>query len=231
MDMKNLGSEIVLIVKDFVDKRFLDFKAQLSAIEAKFAELPPPVNGKDGAPGEKGETGLSGEPGPQGEKGEPGQSIVGEKGEPGVNGRDGEDGKDALEVDVMRSIDESKRYRRGTWAAHNGGLWVTRKTSEGLDGWECVIDGIADIQIEQKDDRTFSVVVGKSSGELVTKSFSLPVMIYKDLFKEGNIYKTGDVVTWAGHMWVCKKETDAKPQEGDVWRIAVKRGQDGKAVH
>jgi hypothetical protein len=149
----------------------------------------------------------------------------------GEPGKDGTDGRDALNLHVMRGIDEARKYRKGEYASHNGGLWMSVKSTDGMEGWDCIVDGVADVLIEQQDDRTFAVKVFKSGGDVVLKSFSLPVMIYKDLFRDGNIYKAGDVVTWAGHMWICKKETDAKPVEGEAWRIAVKRGQDAKAVH
>jgi hypothetical protein len=147
------------------------------------------------------------------------------------NGRDGADGRDALDIEVLPHIDTTKRYRRNTYASHNGGLWVTRRQSDGMDGWECIVDGVAEVAAALEEGGRFVTVrTVKSSGAVVEKAFDVPTMIYKDLFKEGTVYAKGDVVTWAGHMWVCKQETDAKPVEGDQWRIAVKRGQDGKAA-
>lgn len=146
------------------------------------------------------------------------------------DGRDGQDGCDALDIDIMPSIDAAKRYRRGVYASHNGGLWVTRKTTEGMDGWQCIVDGVADVEAGIDDDaRTVRLRSFMASGAEKSFAFAVPTMIYKDLFKEGRIYAKGDVVTWAGHMWVCKQETDIKPVEGDCWRICVKRGQDGKS--
>jgi hypothetical protein len=143
----------------------------------------------------------------------------------------GADGRDALEIDVLSMIDTERSFRRGTFASHKGGLWRATRTTSGMDGWECVVDGVADVEVDMRSERGFVIRITKASGATITKDFTIPSMVYKDLFREGTIYAKGDVVTWAGHMWVCKQETDAKPVEGDVWRICVKRGQDAKAVH
>jgi hypothetical protein len=149
----------------------------------------------------------------------------------GAPGMPGADGRDALEIDVLSMIDTERSFRRGTFASHKGGLWRATRTTSGMDGWECIVDGVADVEVDMHGERGFVIRITKASGATITKDFTIPSMVYKDLFREGTIYAKGDVVTWAGHMWVCKQETDAKPVEGEVWRIAVKRGQDAKAVH
>lgn len=54
-------------------------------------------------------------------------------------------------------------------------------------------------------------------------------MIYRGVFKEGEAYMPGDVVTWGGSSWVAKVETTLKPDGPDgSWQLSVKRGRDGK---
>jgi hypothetical protein len=62
-----------------------------------------------------------------------------------------------------------------------------------------------------------------------------PAMEYQGVLEAGKTYKPGHVVTWKGHMWVCRVETSAAPVFGDVatigprpWTLAVKAGRDGK---
>jgi hypothetical protein len=54
-------------------------------------------------------------------------------------------------------------------------------------------------------------------------------VIDRGVWREGQ-YKAGDAVTWAGSLWIAQKDTDAKPDSGDGWRLSVKRGRDGKAA-
>jgi hypothetical protein len=65
----------------------------------------------------------------------------------------------------------------------------------------------------------------------VAHSYELefPVPIDRGVFKEGEPYVRGDVVTWGGSLWIAQKATSAKPDSPDSgFRLAVKRGRDGK---
>ena len=147
------------------------------------------------------------------------------------DGEPGEDGKDALQIEIMPHIDAEKSYPRGTYAIHHGGLWRSFQKTTGMNGWECLVDGISDIDITQAEDRQFTVTAVKSSGEKTEKTFSVPVMIYRDIFKDGVKYYPGDSVTWGGSVWYCHQETGDKPGEfgSKGWKLAVKRGRDARA--
>ncbi len=138
--------------------------------------------------------------------------------------RNGEDGKDALNIEILPEIDESKSYCRNSYAIHKGGLWRTYENTKGMRGWECVVDGVADISIEYDGERDIIVKTEKSSGCVVEKRFIMPVMIYKEVWRPGP-YKKGDTVTWAGSAWTCIQDTEEKPGTDD-WRLSVKKGRD-----
>lgn len=188
------------------------------------------ADGKDGAPGRDGIDGAKGMDGAQGERGADGvPGTKGMDGEPGRDGRDGPPGRDAAQIDILPSINESRSYGRGTWASHKGGLWRATRATEGMDGWECVVDGIADIEVLQSDERGFQVTVRRSSGSQHGKLFELPAMIYRGVFQEGEHYAAGDTVTWGGSLWHCNAATFEKPLDGSKsWQLAAKRGRDGK---
>ena len=147
------------------------------------------------------------------------------------DGEPGEDGKDALQLEILPSINPEKAYARGTYAIHQGGLWRSYQKTTGMKGWECLVDGISDIDITQRDERNFTVTAIKSSGEKTEKTFSVPVMIYRDIFKDGEKYFPGDSVTWGGSVWYCNEATGDKPGEDGSkgWKLAVKRGRDARA--
>jgi collagen type III alpha len=167
--------------------------------------------GADGAPGargekgDQGERGLDGVPGPRGEKGDPGErgadgklGARGEKGDNGAAGRDGRDGKDGRDGE------------RGT-AGKNG--------ADGL--------GFDDLQVEQDGERSFTITFMRG-GERKSFPLRLPTVVDRGVWRE-RAYEPGDGVTWRGSFWIAQKETSAKPDEASTeWRLAVKRGRDGK---
>jgi hypothetical protein len=57
----------------------------------------------------------------------------------------------------------------------------------------------------------------------------LPIPIYRGVWQDGQDYERGDTVTWGGSLWHCDAEKSAKkPDGGTDWRLAAKRGRDGK---
>jgi hypothetical protein len=197
-------------------------------------------------------------PGPQGDKGEKGDSIKGDpggKGDPGDSihpdtiarmvrnevdkaaalfpkAKDGLPGRDAADIQPLAAIDEAKSYPRGTWAKHAGGLWLARASAtEGLAGWDCVVEGIAMMTVEQVSERKFTFKFAFSTGRIEIKEVTIPSMIQRGVWKQGE-YERGDVVTWGGQIYHCDAAlTTAKPltpEAGSDWKLCVQRGRDGK---
>lgn len=149
---------------------------------------------------------------------------------PAEPARDGEDGRDALALEILPFIDEGKSYPRGSYATHKGGLWRAYEKTHSMRGWECVVDGVAGIEIDRTDQRHFTLTVNRSSGGSETKSFDVPVMLYRGVFKSGDEYLPGDTVTWGGSLWHCDEKTQGKPGEpgSTGWTLAAKRGRDAR---
>lgn len=183
--------------------------------------LPAPRDGKDG------------EPGPKGDRGDDGVSLIGPPGDAGRDGRDGKDGKpgrDAAQIDVLDGIDEARSYTRGTFARHRGGLWRAKDTTDGMDGWECVVRGIdREDETSEEGGRVIKRTTVYSDGATFVRVIKTHAMLHRGVYAEGVEYAPGDTVTWAGAMWHCAEQTADKPGEGSkCWRLAVKRGRDGK---
>ena len=144
--------------------------------------------------------------------------------------KDGKDGRDALELDIQPRIDESKSYARGALATHDGGLWRAHANTDGMRGWECIVEGVRGVDVEQVDERNIVNVVNMASGKQYRTPITLPTMIYRNVWKEGH-YQKGDVVTFGGCIWHCDQDTDTKPSESaEHWTLAVKKGRDGKSA-
>lgn len=90
------------------------------------------------------------------------------------------------------------------------------------------VDGVGfdDMATEYDGERTITLRFQR--GENVkTFAFDMPVVIDRGVWKEGG-YKAGDGVTWAGSFWIAQNDTTAKPDSGEDWRLAVKRGRDAR---
>lgn len=141
-----------------------------------------------------------------------------------------QDGRDALQLEIQPFIDEGKSYPRGSYATHNGGLWRAYEKTHGMRGWECIVDGVSDVDISMNGQRNFTVTVNRASGTSDKKAFDIPAMVYRGVFKSGYEYLPGDTVTWGGSLWHCDEQTQDKPGEtgSKGWTLAAKRGRDGR---
>lgn len=160
------------------------------------------------------------EKGEKGEKGDAGESIKGETGV-GVAG--------AL---IDRSGALILTLSDGT--QRDLGPVVGKDGSDGENGVDGVPgepgkDGfsLADFDVERgTDGRTYIL---KFDGGEVRHEYELtfPVPVYCGIFKAGDEYVPGDLVTWGGCLWHCDGETKEKPEVGP-WTLMVKKGRDGK---
>jgi hypothetical protein len=166
----------------------------------------------------------------------PVDGLRGEKGEDGRDGRDakGEPGRDALQIDILPAIDETRIYPRATYAHLRGGVVRSIRTTEPMvdgdfekAGWVIFIDGETDYDVTQANERSFTVRREMLSGKVFERSFDIPALVDREVYREGEEYKRGDGVTWGRHFWIARRDTKAKPEGGDDWRLAVKAGRDG----
>jgi len=193
--------------------------------------------GLSGERGEKGEAGLPGERGEKGDIGERGErGLPGDRGERGEKGEEGQAGRDALEIVMLQEIDHSRSYPRGVFAKHAGGIVKSiRRTNHFTgdlekDGWEVMVEGLADLDIVQDGERTVIFTVTKTSGAIVEKRINLAVPIHRGVYKPETTYEKYDLVTSGGSTWQALKDAPVeKPGDGSQeWRLIVKRGRDGK---
>lgn len=181
-------------------------------------EMPKPENGRDGRDGRDADM-------------EALIQMIKTLAVPGRDGKDGAPGRDALAIEPLSDIDLQKSFPRGTWAHHRGGLWLARTTTDGLKGWDNILAGQAEQLIHQdsEDPRLFVIETTLSNGSITTKQFRIPVMIYRQIYRDGGEYERGDTVTWNGNLWICEVDaTKAKPGTSEDWRLAVRSGRDGK---
>lgn len=239
-----------------IDQEAIDAAVE-KAIAAIEVVVPDPIPGKDGEPGPAGKDGAVGPAGENGADAIVDYDQINHelaamvakafaevpKPENGRDGRDGDrgpSGRDASDLAILASIDPERIYALGTWARHRGGLWkASRDTDEMREGiavdagWMCVVEGFAGLSLGEssEDGRTITVTAELSSGRKATHSIETAAMIYRGIYEPGRQYAKGDVVTFAGSMLIAQRATSAMPETptaGDDWKLAVKRGQNGK---
>lgn len=66
-------------------------------------------------------------------------------------------------------------------------------------------------------------------GDMV-KSVALPCIMDRGPYRSGESYQKGDAVSYGGSLWIAQDETAERPDGGKGWRLAVKKGRDGKDV-
>lgn len=81
--------------------------------------------------------------------------------------------------------------------------------------------------VPNEDGRTIEMKFTQGN---TTHTFELvfPVPIYRDVWREGEVYQRGDMVSFGGSLWHAQQETKDRPASGETWRLAVRRGRDGK---
>ncbi len=168
-------------------------------------------------------TPKDGEPGRDGKDG-----VDGKDGSPG---RDGKDGRDGLDVkDLFRADGGRLMAVMSDGTTKDLGVFVGADGKDGKDG-AAGADGKDGLGFDDLDltETEEGLELRFVRGEQV-KTFPLPVVLDRGVYKEGKAYLKGAGVTWGGSFWIAQKDTDEKPGTGAGWRLAVKKGRDGKEV-
>jgi hypothetical protein len=88
-------------------------------------------------------------------------------------------------------------------------------------------DGFGIHEFVQRGERSVAAIY-KRGDEVIEQIFTFPALIDRGVYKSGEEYEKGDGVTYAGSFWIAQRDTKDAPGNSDSWRLAVKRGRDGK---
>jgi hypothetical protein len=194
------------------------------AVASYLSENPPPAgkDGRDGIDGKDGEKGIDGAPGADGRDG-----INGKDGADGLNGKDGADVKELL-IDrdgcLVATLSDGRMKTLGRVVGQDGAPGRDgEKGSDGSDGADGI--GFDDMTFETREDGCYLVW---EKGDVV-KEARLPIPMDRGVYKEGAVYRSGDGVSWGGSFHIAQRDDPGKPETaGCGWRLAIKRGRDGK---
>jgi hypothetical protein len=202
---------------------------QIAAAVARYLETNPPQAGKDGRDGVDGAAGNDGRDGADGAAGRDG--VDGKDGASGAKGADGRDGVGLAGAvidragDLVVTLTNGEHKNLGPVLGKNGADGHEgapgANGADGRDGADGL--GFDDFDIVE-DDRGFTLRFSRGD---VVKDFPLPVVTDRGVWRPQD-YAKGSGVTWSGSFWIAQRDTSDKPETSDAWRLAVKRGQNGK---
>jgi hypothetical protein len=194
-----------------------------SEVERRIKELPAPRDGQDGKDGESIDPAEV-------------QRMVSKAVEKAVSaipapkdGKDGMDGKDGIGLagamidragELVVTLTNGETRNLGPVVGKDGALG--EKGIDGMNGRDGF--GFEDLDLVETDQ---GVILRFMRGGHV-KDFRLPIIVDRGVYKEGQTYRPGDGVTWGGSYWICQEETADKPDSGKGFRLAVKKGRDGR---
>lgn len=213
--VKDIASTVKESISDAIKKVSDKYESRISSLEKALKELPAP------------------------EKGEKGDSITIEDVRPLIKEaieaieiplpKDGKDGVSPDPADVAKAMEPlfakwELDFERRAYNVLDRAVERMPKPKDGKDALE-----VKDFDIVLGDDMRTLTVSLKAGEQVVQKSIKIPAIIDRGVHSDEKEYSHGDGVTYAGSFWICQKDRpQGKPSSSEDWRLAVKKGRDGK---
>lgn len=216
--------------KDGQDGKNVDHDVVRAMVVEEVAKIPAPQDGKDGENGTAGKDGVPGKDGVDGKsvaleevRGivdaaviEKVSQIVVKDGKDGTPGKDGKDGVGAAGAFIDRDGQLVLTLSDGQ-VKHLGKV----QGDPGKDGFSA-----EDLTFDTDGERVI-ILRYERAGVRKEARLVIPGMIYRGVWQEREFVK-GDAITWGGSLWIAMRDTADKPESSDAWRLATKKGRDGK---
>lgn len=98
------------------------------------------------------------------------------------------------------------------------------KIPSGKDGRD---GSLEQLKMAQVDDETVQFL--RADGTPIDGgTVKLAGFFDKGVWKPDEVYRKGYAVTYAGSVFIAQRDTSSRPETDDSWRLAVKRGRDGR---
>lgn len=214
---------------------------QIAAAVERYLIANPPAAGKDGADGKDGEKGADADMDalkahcegliaalPKPENGKDGRDgIDGRDGEKGDTGNDGKDGADGIGLaGAMIDRDGELNVTLTNGEVRKLGPVVGRDGKNG-DRGEAGFS-LTDFNTDWRPEDKVLILSWDAGEDRYSHELFVPYVRDMGVWAEGKSYLKGDGVTWGGSFWIAQDDTAEKPDGSKAWRLAVKKGRDGK---
>lgn len=102
-----------------------------------------------------------------------------------------------------------------------------RQPEDGKDGRDAF--PLEDFAINLSEDgRTVEISLGAGE-KMIQRSLKIPAILDRGVYRKEHAYERGDGVTYGGSFWIAQKDApEGVPGGSEDWRLAVKRGRDGR---
>jgi hypothetical protein len=156
-------------------------------------------------------------------------------GPPGEPGPSGVPGKDGASLEDLRGMIEAElarwalEFERRAWEMYQRSLEKFAPPKDGIDG-QPGRDGFGfeHMTMDYDGERTFTWTYTRGD-EVKTFAFEVPLPFEAGIWKRGQSYAKGAIVTCGGSAFIAQRETTDAPETPESgWRLFVKRGRDGK---
>lgn len=129
--------------------------------------------------------------------------------------------EDRIEAAISKAVLDVERRAQGVLERAIAAIPAPK---DGRDGF-----ALEDLSIDDDGDGTITLRFAR--GELVREKQIRYPRGDRGVFREGEAYRKGDGATFGGSWWIAQKDdpTGVPGLSGD-WRLAVKKGRDGKSV-
>ncbi len=216
-EIDTLAAGLAPVIKDLMAplfKRITDLEYALSLVKAV----------KDGEPGPPGEVGPTGHVGAAG--------AIGETGPAGKDGKDATVDTDAIVKAVLALIPAPRDGQPGVPGAPGVNGRDGAKGADGLNGKDgqdgkAGLDGLGFDDLDVVFDETRGYIVQFKRGEVV-KEFPIATPWDAGIWESGKVYPKGAGLRRDGSWWIAQTQTSAQPGHDKTWRLAVKKGTDGR---
>ena len=241
MDMEKFAAAMAPAVRTAIEKATAPLLARIEELEAR--KLPEAIKGEDGQDGEDGQSITLDDVAPMIAEAvakavaaipAPANGKDGKDGSDGLPGKDGQDGASVSVEDVERMVEckvagWALDFERRAQGVLERAVDRIQKPADGKDGRNGV-DGLGfdDLSVEYDGERRIALKFSRGD---ICKQFAvdIPVVLDRGVYKPDSEYQKGDAVTWGGSLWIAQKDgPESKPGEDGGWRLAVKKGRDGK---
>jgi hypothetical protein len=157
---------------------------------------------------------IPGPPGTSGPEGKRGPVGIGEKGDRGEQGKQGPMGPAGIDGK------DGERGKQGEPGRNAADLTLLQDHID--QRLERMIDSMTITTANGGRTLLFSI------GGRKVREVKTALVLDAGIWKEGAVYSEGDGVTQGGSFWIAQTTTSVKPGASEEWRLAVKRGNDGR---
>ena len=219
---------------DAVEERVLELVGEVRALRTENQQLrdmvtqvqtraaPIPVEGPAGPQGDPGQPGPAGEPGPAGPAGEPGPAgPAGPQGDPGQGtpGEHGPQGPAGPAGEPGPQGEPGPRGERGEPGAP--GESITGPQGPPGPAGEPGARGADGIATREE----ITALIEERFADIQVRTL---VDSYHGVYRAGEQYPRGGLVTWDGSLYLALESTSARPAENPSWKQITRKGRDGR---